>query len=226
MKRSILFWLYFVIAIILGVYFATRMVTTGLGHGKLAAIHNITITTDMPDVDLTAVQTVAATGLGAKTNSLNLDSLNRRIGDVPNVHFSAVRRMPNGTLRVLVQFYQAVAQWTDGEAFYPLASDGTIIDTPSDARDASAIVFRGKLPENISDITSAAHILVSQIDYMEWIENRRWNIVTNGGITVMLPENDAVAAIRSLNSLNEKHNILAKDINTIDMRDSARVLVK
>ena len=221
-----MFWLYFVIAIVLGIYFTTRMVTTGLGHGKLATIHNITITTDSSDADLSAVQTVASAGLGAKTNSLNIDSLNRRIGDVPNIRHSATRRMPNGTLRVMVQFYSAVAQWTDGVAFYPLASDGTIIQTPSNTRDTTAVVFRGTLPENVSEITSAAHVMVSDINYMEWIENRRWNIITNGGITIMLPENDPVAAIRGLNSLNEKQNILAKDINTIDMRDSARILVK
>ena len=226
MKRSLMFWLYFVVAILLGVYFATRIIMTGLGHGKLSTIHNITITTDDSDVDLTSVQTVAAAGLGAKTNSLNLDSLNRRIGEVPNVQHSATRRMPNGTLRVRVKFYNAVAQWTDGEVFFPLASDGTIIRTPSDARDTSAIVFRGTLPENLAEITAAAHTIVSHIDYMEWIENRRWNIITNGGITVMLPENDPVAAIRGLNSLNEKQHILAKDINIIDMRDSARILIK
>lgn len=226
MKRSIMFWLYFAIAIILGVYFATRIVTTGLGHGKLATIHNIIITTDTPDSDLAAVQTVAAAGLDAKTNSLNIDSLNRRIGDVPTVKSSATRRMPNGTLRVMVKFYDAVAQWTDGIAFYPLASDGTIIRTPNDTRDATAVVFRGMLPENLSDITAAARTIVSDIDYMEWIENRRWNIITNGGITVMLPENNPAAAIRGLHSLNEKQHILAKDINTIDMRDAARILVK
>ena len=226
MKRSILFWLYFVIAIVLGIYFATRIIMSGLGHGKLATIHNITLTTDTPDADSTAIQTVAAAGLGAKTNSLNLDSLNRRIAEVPTVQYSATRRLPNGTLRIRVKLHHAVAQWTDGLAFYPLASDGTIVQTPFDVRDNSAIVFRGKLPENISDITTAAQTLLSHIDYMEWIENRRWNIITNGGIKVMLPENDPVAAIRALNSLNEKQHILTKNIKTIDMRDSARILVK
>lgn len=226
MKRSIMFWLYFVIAIVLGVYFATRIIMTGLGHGKLSTIHNISITSDTHGTDLAAVQTAAAAGLGARTNSLNLDSLNRRIGDVPYVQYSATRRMPNGTLRIRVKLYQSVAQWTDGVAFYPLSSDGTIVQTPLDTRDASAIVFRGMLPNNISEITKAAHPIATHIDYMEWIENRRWNIITNDGITVMLPERDAVAAIRALNSLNEKQHILAKDINTIDMRDSARILVK
>ena len=235
MKRSILFWLYFVIAIILGVYFATRMIMSGLGHGNLATIHNISITTDNASDDLTAIQTVASAGLGAKTNSLNLDSLNRRISEVPTVQHSATRRLPNGTLRIRVKLYHAVAQWTDGVAFYPLSSDGTIVQTPSETRDPTAIVFRGKLPDDISKITTAAHPLADKISYLEWIENRRWNIVTKDGITIMLPEEDTgqnagvkdpVASIRQLISLNEKQNILGKDINTIDMRDTARILVK
>ena len=226
MKRSLLFWLYFIVAIIFGVYFATRIIMTGLGHGKLSVIHNISITADNKDADLTAIQTVAAAGLGAKTNSLNIDSLNRRISEVPTVQYSATRRMPNGTLRIKVQLYNAVAQWTDGVAFYPLSDDGTIVQTPVDTRDTTAIVFRGTLPNSISDITAAARTMSDQINYMEWIENRRWNIITTSGITIMLPENDPIAAIRGLNSLNEKQNILAKDINTIDMRDSARILVK
>ena len=221
-----MFWLYFVIAIVLGVYFATRIIMTGLGHGKLATIHNISITTDDSTADLSAIQTVAAAGLGAKTNSLNLDSLNRRVNAVPTVQYSATRRMPNGTLRVRVKLHHAVAQWTDGVAFYPLSSDGTIVQTPLDGRDTTAIVFRGVLPDDISEITAAAHVLAEHIDYIEWIENRRWNIITNDGIKIMLPENNPIAAIRSLNSLNDKQNILAKNIKTIDMRDSARILVK
>jgi len=221
-----MFWLYFVIAIVLGVYFATRIIMTGLGHGKLATIHNISITTDDRGADLSAVQTVAAAGLGAKTNSLDLNSLNRRISEVPTVQYSATRRMPNGTLRIRVKLHHAVAQWTDGVAFYPLASDGTIVKTPFDARDTTAIVFRGMLPEDVSEITAAAHVLAKHIDYMEWIENRRWNIITTDGIKIMLPEKNPVAAIRGLNSLNEKQNILAKNIKTIDMRDDARILIK
>jgi len=227
MKRSLLFWLYFVCAIAFGVYFATRIIMTGLGHGKLATIHNISIAADATDGDdLSQIEMVAKSALGARTNSLSIDSLNRRIHEVPTVQYAATRRMPNGTLRIHVRLYRAVAQWTDGEYFYPLSGDGTIVHTPLDARDSTAIVFRGTLPENITEITSAAHVLADKINYMEWIENRRWNIVTNDGITVMLPENNPIGAIHGLHTMNEKQNILSKNIKVIDMRDAARILIK
>lgn len=226
MKRSFMFWLYFVVAIVLGVYFATRIIMNTMGHGKIATVHNISITANNYDHDLLPIKTAASSALGVQTRALDLDILNNRIKSVPGVRNSATRRLPNGTLRVRVEMHRAIGMWTDGAAFYPLAADGTMINIPSDARDDGAIVFRGELPENIADITDAARPIANTIDYIEWIENRRWNIVTTGGITVMLPEEEPTAALRELISLNEKKNILGRDIKILDMRDSARILVK
>ncbi len=226
MKRSIMFWVYFVIAIILGIYFTTRIVMIGLGHGKLTTIHNISITADSSTDDLSMVKSMATAGLGAPTGSLDLEILNNRIMSVPIVRNAATRRLPNGTLRVRVELHRAVAQWTDGIAFYPLSADGTTVETPNATRDTDAIVFRGTLPNDISDITKATQPLAQIIDYLEWIENRRWNIVTNDDITIMLPESDPLASVRELISLNETQNILGRDIKIIDMRDPSRILVR
>lgn len=226
MKRSLMFWVYFVIAIVLGVYFTTRIVMTGMGHGKLATIHNISIVADTQNADLSAVRTVAAAGLGARTDSLDLEILNNRIKSVPVVRNAATRRLPNGTLRIRVELHRAVAQWSDGVAFYPLAADGTHVETPVTTRDVDAIMFRGTLPDDIAEITKVAQPLAHNIDYLEWIEDRRWNIITNNGITIMLPEKNSLASLRELISLNEKQNILERNINVLDMRDPARILVK
>ena len=158
--------------------------------------------------------------------SIVIEILNNRIKSVPIVRNAATRRLPNGTLRVRVELHRAVAQLTDGVAFYPLAADGTKMEIPSENRDPDAIVFRGTLPDDISEITKVAQPLSHTIDYLEWIEDRRWNIVTTDGITVMLPETEPLASLRELISMNEKQNILERDIKIIDMRDSARILVK
>ena len=42
----------------------------------------------------------------------------------------------------------------------------------------------------------------------------------------MLPEKSPESAIAQLIILNDKHNILSKDIEIIDMRDDARILIK
>lgn len=226
MKKSLWFWLCFVIAIIFAVYFSVRIVMTGMGRGTNAYINNISISADQSDKDLSAIVAAATLAPNTPSYSIDLDMLNERVSKVPGVKKSAVRRMPNGNLSVRVALHRAVALWTDGEHYFPLSADGTIVNKPTDVRDMSHVVFRGKLPNNITQITNAAHNLVGNLDYMEWIENRRWNMHTNSGITILLPEENPTAAIGTLISLHNNHHILDKDVQLIDMRDSARILVK
>jgi len=226
MKRSIWFWLCFALCITLATYFSVRIVMTAMGHGAAARVHSISISADTHSPDLTAVAAAAAVAPGTHTYTVDLDAMAARIAATPGVRHAAVRRMPNGNINVRVKMYRAVAQWTDGEAFYPLSADGTIVKRPTDARDASSVVFRGTLPDDISEITKAAHSMVDHIDYLEWIENRRWNIQTTDGITIMLPETNPTAAIASIMMLDEKHGLLSRQISVIDMRDDARILVK
>ena len=226
MKRSIWFWLCFVVSVVLAVYFASRIIMVGMGRGDISRVRNISITADKDNKDLSAIANAVAVAPGTRSYSVNLDNMNARVASVPGVKKSAVRRLPNGNLVVQVSMYTAVALWTDGEHFYPLSVDGTIVNKPTDVRDAGHVVFRGVVPGDIDAITKAAHNLVGDLDYLEWIENRRWNLYTMGGITIMLPEQNPVDAIGQLVSLNNKHNILSRKINVIDMRDSARILVK
>jgi cell division protein FtsQ len=226
MKKSLWFWLCFSVAIVFAIYFSVRVVMTGTGRGTNAYVTNISISADQSDKDLSAIVAAATIAPNTRTYSIDLDMLNERVSKVPGVKKSAVRRMPNGNISVRVALHRAVALWTDGQNFFPLSADGTIVNKPTDVRDASHVVFRGKLPNDITQITNVAHNLVGDLDYMEWIENRRWNMYTNGGITIMLPEENPLAAIGTLISLNNNHNILDKDIKLIDMRDSARILVK
>lgn len=225
MRRSIWFWLCFVVAVVMAIYFSTRIIMVGMGYGKLAQVHNISIVTDSKDADMDAMR-AAAGGLVRDSYRVDLGVLNSRIAAVPGVKKSAVRRLPNGNLAVRADMYRAVAQWSDGENYFPLSADGTVVNSPSSTRDIGAVVFVGVLPDDISDITAAARNMVSDVSHMEWIEGRRWNLITMGGITVMLPEENPVQAISTLISLNQNHGLLGKKLKVIDMRDSARILVK
>ncbi len=227
MKKSVWFWLCFVIAIVLATYFATRVIMVTSGRGRLGQIRHISITTDGENVDLSAL--AAATGIAPGTASYRtrLGPINARIAAVPGVRASAVRRLANGNLGVRAEMYQTIALWTDdGETFFPISGNGTIIRTPQKNRAPSDVLFRGPVPRDIDEITRVAANLGGVLDYMEWIENRRWNMHTTGGIVVLLPQDDPAAAVSKLLIMNKNNQILDKKISTIDMRDHARVLVK
>ncbi len=196
------------------------------GRSNLSYIRNLTIAADIPNKDLTPVATAAAIAPGTKSYGKTIDEINARVMATPGVKNSATRRLPSGNVSIHVQLYEAVAQWTDGDHYYPLSSDGTIVNKPTENRNPNTVVFRGNVPNDISEITNTAHNMVNSIDYLEFIEDRRWNIHTKDGITVMLPEKNPSVAIASLMVLDKNYNLLSKDIKIIDMRDDARILVK
>ena len=215
---------------LLAIYFAARIVMTFMGHGPITKVRNISIYANTNDKDLNTIKEKIRLAIGiapgTDTHSKNLKLLNSRIEQIPEVRLSAVRRMPNGNMAVKIELYHAVAEWTDGTYYYPLSADGKRVETPHQDRSPNAVVFRGDVPTDISEITNAARNLIGDLEYIEWVDARRWNIGTPGGITVMLPEEDPTAAVASLVVLNKKNRILSKDIRVLDMRDPARILVK
>ena len=272
MKRNLWFWLYFIAAILLAIYFATRIVMAFIGYGPTAMIRNVSVFADTNDKDLTTIVAAAGIPSGTHTYPIKLELVNARIANTHLARESAVRRLANGNLAIKVNFYTAVAEITNGVYYYPLSDKGECIETPSEKRGQGSVVFhgecvteckekckektskkcesetivfhdndkskifekcepdtivlRGQVSDEIGEITKAAHNLISDLDYLEWIDDRRWNMVTNGGITIKLPEKDPIAAIGNIIVLNKKYNILSKAIKVIDMRDAARILVK
>ena len=226
MRRSIYFWICFFVAIILAIYFASRIIMVAMGHGTAAKLHKTYIVSDAENKDMTALSAAAALPKNTHIYSVQLDDINNNILSVPGVKNAATRRLPNGNLIIHVSHHHFVAAWTDGENYFPLSDDGTIANNPSDTRPDAALLFRGPVPDNITEITNAANDMITDIDYIEWIENRRWDIHTTTGITIKLPESGFASAIAGLITLNKNHNILGRDINVIDMRDPTRILVK
>ncbi len=226
MKKTFWFWLCFVFAVILAVYFSVRIIMTTMGHGANATIRSVSLSADYNNKNLGAIASNIGVAPGTKTYSANLDEIQAHVMQSPSVRAAAVRRLPNGNLAVRVKLHRAVALWTDGTNYFPVSANGTVINTPTADRPGGTVVFRGTLPDDISEIARLAQGFANQLGYLEWIENRRWNIHTNENITIMLPEDNPGGAISTLVTLDKNHGIMSKNIQILDMRDTARILVK
>ena len=227
MRKTIWFWLCFALTIVLATYMAVRITMVGMGRGRVGVVRTVSISATSHDtVDLNSVATAVAIAPGSRAWRTDLAEINERVSNAPGVRKSAVRRLPDGNVTVRVQMYTAVAQWFDGQNYFPISADGTIVERADAARNPGAVVFTGPVPDNIADITKAAHTLGNACDHLEWIDGRRWNVITRDGITIMLPEDNPAGAIGTLVGLNQNHQILNRKISLIDMRDNARILVK
>lgn len=226
MKKSFLFWIYFIIAIIFATYFSVRFIMTFLGHGNATMIKKVSISADINQKNLSGLGAVVGIAPGAKTFSVRLSDVHTRLSAVPDIKAAAVRRLPNGNLDIKLKMHKIVAVWTDGQNFYPVSKEGVIINRIIEYKPENSLMFIGKLPDNLSDIIKPLHAITNKIDFIERIENRRWNIITKNKIKILLPENDADTAINKLILMDKKNDLLSKNLELIDMRDSARILVK
>ena len=225
MKKSIFFWLYFAVSIILAVYFAVRIITSQMGRGPVSTVKTIeTYGANIRDQEI--IKLSLGVSKGTSLRSIDLHQLNNRISNIPGIKNSAVRLLPNGNIVVKIQKHNVIATWTDGSYYYPLSADGTKINTPSEERNENSIVFRGDLPDNLKEIITSVSSISKYIDYINMVESRRWNIHTKNGITIYLPEKDPAAAINKIKVLNQTHKLLSRKLEIIDMRDNARILVK
>ena len=225
MKKSILFWLYFILSIILAIYFAVRIITSQMGRGPVSTVQHISAY-GATSKDKEIIKLALSVTPGTNLRLVDLHQLNYRVSTIPGVKKSAVRLLPNGDIIVKIQKHNVIATWSDGLYYYPLSADGVKIDTPSPERKEGTIVFQGDLPEDITGIINSVSSISDYIDYMNMVESRRWNIHTKNGTTIYLPENEPGIAINKISILNQTHKLLSRKLDIIDMRDSARILVK
>ena len=147
-----------------------------MGRGPISFVKHIEIKSNSREIDTEAIKIAIGVQPGTRIRSVDLHQINNRVLSVPGVKNAATRRLPNGDLIIKTQQHTAVAMWSDGLFFYPLSADGTKIDTPFDRPDKNTIVFRGDLPDDLTDIINSVSALSEHIDYMTFVESRRWNI--------------------------------------------------
>lgn len=200
-----------------------------MGRGPISNVNHVYVSSNDKGTDMEPLKIATGVPRGTDLRSVDLNQINNRILKVPGVKNSATRRMPNGDIIIQTKQHHAIALFFDGIYYYPLSEDKTKIDTPSETRDENSIVFRGNLaemPDDLTDIIKTVSVLSEHIDYMDYIEARRWNLHTKNGITIYLPENNPATAINKINILNQTHKLLSRELEIIDLRNDARILVK
>lgn len=197
-----------------------------MGRGPISHVKHISIISDSNDVDLEPVKLAIGINHGTNIKSIDLHQITNRVLDVPGIKNASTRRLANGDIIVKTQQHNVAAQWSDGVNFYPLSLDGVKIDKPTTIRDENTIVFHGVVPDNLTDIINGLSPIAEYIDYVNMVESRRWNIYTKNGTIIYLPEDEPSVAVNKINLLNQTHKLLSRQIEVIDMRDSARILVK
>ncbi len=162
---------------------------------------------------------------------LDLTEMRETVEDLYAVESARVRVGDAGTLVVDITPRVPVAVWRD-KGTLRLIDQGQvisgIIETRADRRDLPLIAGDGAhahLEEALA-LFQTADPIKEKVRGLVRMGERRWDMVLDKGVRLMLPEEAPIAALDRMIALNEAKDMLNRDIAAVDMRNPDRAVLR
>lgn len=164
----------------------------------------------------------------------DVGELKRNLEQLPWIRDVFISRhfFPN-ILKVMIFEKEVMALWQLNERFYPIDTDGYVIEADYHPDKEILLIVGAGAPENIVSFLSVvkqnAPQILPRIKAASYISKRRWNIVLDDiqkGITVKLPEENLESALKKLSKLDAEKGIFKRKLTIIDLRLEDKVTVK
>ncbi|MBR1605722.1 MAG: FtsQ-type POTRA domain-containing protein [Alphaproteobacteria bacterium] len=176
-----------------------------------------------------------AVGADRQSNIMQLDlqELKEQIESLPWIRKANLKRsyFPN-ILQIDIQEREVKSIWQFENNFYPIDSEGNIIDADYLPTAPILLIVGAGAPENIKNLMQSIQDdleVFERIKVANFISKRRWNIVLDdieNGITIKLPEKNIKKAWQKLLKLNNSVGLLKRKLTIIDLRLEGKVIVK
>ena len=132
------------------------------------------------------------------------------------------RRLPD-TLYVTLKERRAVAIWQNGGEYTLIDRDGRTVRASRMPPGAETLLLLGGpgAPAHVGELLlllAYEPAVARQLRAAVWVGQRRWNLVLNNGVEIWLPEEDAVAALKQLAKLEERHRLWSREYGVVDLR--------
>lgn len=178
---------------------------------------------------------VQALNLSENESILGIDisKLQSRIEQLTWVRNCVVKRsfFPNNIL-VNIEERKVKAIWQYEGRFYPVDSEGNVIEVEEYEPDAPLLLLAGEgAPHHLAELLKVLQSddeLSNKIRAAIFVSNRRWDLVfgnTQNGVVVKLPEKDFDKAYQKIALLNKRQGIFKRKLTSFDVRYDNRIIV-
>ncbi|WEX76341.1 cell division protein FtsQ [Sinorhizobium numidicum] len=171
-------------------------------------------------------------GLDGTTSLVALDiaEARRLIAELPWVQAVTVRKIYPGTIEVTLTERKAFGIWQHGSDLSLIERSGSVIAPLRDNKFAALPLFVGRDAETAAagfyDEFSRWPEFRSRVKAFVRVAGRRWDLRLDNGIVVKLPEKDVARAMQVLSEMEERHQLLERDIAAVDLRLEDRTTVQ
>ncbi len=167
---------------------------------------------------------------GAPLAAFDPEAARRRILALPWVREATVQRMLPDTVFVQIEERRPLALWQHQGRFRLVDEDGEVIDVSDLDRFTDLLVIVGEdAPPHalaLLETLKTQESLRARVKAAVRVGGRRWNLRLDNDIDVRLPEEDTAGAWARLAEYERIHNILARDVSSLDLRLPDRLIVR
>ncbi len=177
------------------------------------------------------VQTMLPIEFPVSSFDLDLEEMRATVEDLYAVKHASVRVGDGGVLEVDIVPRVPVAVWRENETLRLIDEDKVvsgIIETRAARRDLPLIAGKGAYAhlEEALALFRTANPIKEDVRALVRMGERRWDVVLEGNIRLMLPEENPVAALDRMIVINDTKDMLSRDIAAVDMRNPMRPVLR
>jgi cell division protein FtsQ len=162
--------------------------------------------------------------------TLDVTGARERIESLPWVQQATLRKVYPDTLRIEIDERMPYAVWQHGAVFSLIEPNGRIISNRVDARYAGLPLVAGEgADKRVGEFVALIDEFPSlkpRVKAGVLVSNRRWNVVLDNGVEIMLPAEDPADALIQAVALDDGHGVFSREIAAIDMRLPSRLVFR
>ncbi len=163
---------------------------------------------------------------------LNFNSIKEIVESSEWVKRASIRKILPSTLIINVIENDPYAIYLQEGKSFLIDIDGTIItEINLDNYENELLFVKGEnspelLEQLIRDISIVFPNLIQNLDELEFIEKRRWNLKLNNKLLVKLPDENIQHSLKNLKQLFKDQEVMQSNIIEIDLRIQGRAAIK
>lgn len=164
---------------------------------------------------------------------IDIEQLQKKIEQLTWVRSCVVKRtfFPNNIV-VNIEERQVKAIWQFEERYYPVDTEGNVIEVEDYEPDAPILLLAGEgAPNHLAELLEVLNTdkeLAARVRAAVFISGRRWNLIFDNpskGIVVKLPEENFDKAYQKIALLNKRRGIFKRKLTSFDLRYNNRIIV-
>ena len=159
--------------------------------------------------------------------SLDLNYIQSDLEKVTWIKSVIIRRILPNKLSLTIEEFSPQAIWVRGKDRFVLDKDGNAIERISNDQFQNYFTIKGtqadlNLMKLLEDLENFPEIY-NQIDYANFIGRRRWDLHYQGGVRIMLPQDNVIDSLSILETYIKENRLIEKGHKKIDLRVSGKI---